>query len=63
MANVKILVMRDGETWEPHYFNDSAKIVELSEADYNRLADGETGLWELDKEGKIISEKDIKEVD
>ena len=28
MANVKILVMRDGETWETHYHMDSAKIVE-----------------------------------
>ena len=63
MANVKILVMRDGETWDIHDYNNSAKIMEIAEEDYQKLCAGEVGIYELDVDGKIISEKHIKEDD
>jgi hypothetical protein len=61
MANVKILVMRDGETWETHYADEPATIVEIDEADFSRLCDGEVEIWDLERDGKIVSETPIKE--
>ena len=61
MANGKILVLRDGETWETHYYSEPATIVEIDETDFHRLCDGEVEVVDLEREGKIISETPIKE--
>jgi len=61
MANVKILVLSDGSTWETFYPDSAATIVEITQEDYQRLCDGEVEVFDIDKDGKIISEKAIKE--
>ena len=63
MANVKILVLSDGETWERFYHDTEATVMEIAQGDYQRLCDGEVAIYDLGKEGKIISEKNIKEAD
>ena len=61
MANVKILVMGDNETWETFYKEDGARVCEIAQEDYQRLCEGEVEVFDLYNEKKIIRESGIKE--